>query len=173
MKNYLGAGLISIALFSFWILGMPAYSQRGQLKEVIAQRTEVLSERLAIIEKIRQLNTYYAEQSANIKKLSAIVPAAKSSAELVSSIDSLASQHGLQLIAFSANEERGELTAPYRSLSIDMTLTGSYLSLFGFLEGLERNVRIIDVNSIDAAPSTGEDTAILQFRIRASAYFLK
>jgi len=108
----------------------------------------------------------------DINKFSAIVPSRKSVPELVSSIQALASQNGLQLTGLSLGSDASRTKDSYEVQSIDLGLSGYYPSFKSFLNALESNLRVIDITTIDANPAT-ENSPIISFRIKANAYYLK
>ena len=171
-RAYIGALLIAIAGIMFWLLAMPAYDAIADRRAALADRDTILTGRAAIIANIASLNQQYAANAAELKRFSYVVPATKSAAELVSTVQALASQNGLTLTTIQLAGISTQDTNPYNTQAINLSLSGSYLAFRSFLSALESNIRLIDVLSVNANP-TAENSSLISFQIRGNAYFLK
>lgn len=174
-KNNTGAGLIAIAIILFWTLALPLYNRISDLDVAIKEREDILKSRNAIIANIKDLNKEYQKRISEIAKLSAIVPSKKSVAEVLSAIDDISLKNGLELFssAIIGQKTSDSNDSLYNLLSLEMALNGSYPGLTNFLKSLERNLRLMDITSIDATVVGLENTAILNFVIKGNAYYLK
>jgi Tfp pilus assembly protein PilO len=171
-RTYTGAILIAIVGILFWILLMPLYDTVLIQRTALNERNTILENRNTIIANIKALTQEYAQRSTDIERFGSIVPAQKSVPELVSSIQALATQNGLQLTGLSLNANTNPSKDPYYMQSIDMNLNGSYLAFKSFLLALERNIRVIDIINIDASP-TSDNSPIIDFRIKGNSYYIK
>ena len=174
-KNYLGAGLIAVAIVLFWTLALPFYNEVSDLDIAIKERGGLLNSRSTILVNINNLNKEYQKRIPEIEKLSAIVPSKKSVAEVLSAIDNLSTKNGVGLYNSSiiGLNTSGSDINPYNLLSLEMGLNGSYLGLVNFLRELEINLRLVDITSINAtAPGQG-NISILNFVVKGNAYYLK
>ncbi len=173
-KNYIGTGLIAIAIVLFWAFALPLYDAISDLDAAIKDRNSLLSSRNTIITNINNLNKEYQKRTAEITKLSAIVPAQKSIAEVLSAVDNITSKNGIQLISstIAGQNISGTDTGSYNILSIDLSSVGSYPGLTNALRAFESNLRLIDITSLDAASGSGNNTS-LNFNIKGRAYYLK
>lgn len=171
-RTYLGAILVAVAGILFWVLLMPTYDNVMAQREAISQRADILKNRSDIIANINTLTQEYAKRSTDIARFSSIVPAQKSAPEIISSIQALATQNGLQLTTLVLSGGANQDTNPYQEQSIDLGLTGGYPAFKSFLIALERNIRLIDIISMDASP-IADNSPINSFRIKGNAYYLK
>ncbi len=174
-KNYIGAGLIAIAIVLFWTLALPLYNGVSDLDAAIKDRESLLNSRSTIIANINDLNKEYQKRIPEIDKLSAIVPSKKSVAEVLSAIDSISTRNGIQLLssAITAQNASDANVNPYNILSVEMDLNGSYPGLTNFLDVFERNLRLMDVTSIDATVPGLGNTSVLDLVVKGNAYYLK
>lgn len=170
--TYLGAILIAIVGILFWTLVMPMYDTVMVQRDALNERTTILENRNIIIANIKTLTQEYTQHSSDIQRFGSIVPAQKSAPELVSSIQALATQNGLQLTSLSLGTNTNQTKDLYDSQSIDMGLNGGYPAFKSFLMALERNIRVIDIVNIDASP-TSDNSPVISFRIKGNAYYLK
>lgn len=173
-KNYIGAGLIAIAIILFWALALPFYNEISDLDTAVKEREDLLKSRNTIISNIKELNKEYQKRIPEIAKLSAIVPSKKSVAEVLSAIDDISKKNGIELFssAIIGQKTSDVNTNPYNLLSLEINLNGSYPGLTNFLRAFERNLRLIDITSIDAAAGSG-NTSALNFVVKGNAYYLK
>lgn len=171
-RNYIGALLIAVAGIMFWVLAMPAYDQINNLRAALDERSSILDSHTTILNNLNTLNKQYSENAANIQRFSNIVPTTKNSAELVSTMQALASQNGLTLTSIALSAAQNQDTNPYNTQPIDIGLSGSYPSFRSFLNALETNLRILDIQTIDVNPISG-NVNTLSFRIKANTYYLK
>lgn len=173
-KDYIGAGLIAITMVLFWTLALPLYNRISDLDVAIKERGDLLESRNTIMANIQELNKEYQKRITDIAKLSAIVPSKKSVAEVLSAIDDLSIKNGIQLFSSSITGlSASEVNAsPYNLLTLEVGLNGSYPGLTNFLRSLERNLRLMDITSVDATAGLGS-ASILNFVIKGNAYYLK
>lgn len=172
-KTYIGSILVVVAGIIFWVFDMPAYDYVSNSRPAIQLRNDQLASRTKIIDNINNINKEYAKRSAEISRFSFIVPAKKSTAEIVSMSEALASQNGLQLSSLTlGSEQQNQNNTLFNTQPISMSLSGTYPAFRSFLNALEKNVRITDIYSINAAPEQS-GSANLLFDIKANAYYLK
>lgn len=171
-KTYIGSCLIALAGILFWVLLMPTYDQVMAQRDAIAQRADIIKNRSDIINNIATLTKEYSKRSSDIARFTSIVPDKKSVPELVSSLQALTTQNGLQLETIALSGGTTKSTDPYQGQPIDLTLTGSYPAFKSFLMNLEKNIRIIDIVSISASPIS-ENSPIINFSVKGNAYYLK
>ena len=173
-KNYTGAALIALALAGIWGWAWPEYNRISELGVAINERRGLYSSRSAIIQKIQNLNTEYQKRSSDIAKISSVLPSKKSLAEVVSALDRVALQSGVQLLSASAvGKEGGSDDIAYNTLPIVITANGSYTSMANFLRSIERSLRIMDFVSINASSVSPEKPDLLNLSLSGNTYYLK
>lgn len=171
-KNYLGVGLASFAIIVFWVFGMPAWDKISLLNEAIAERETILSSRKNILARIKDLNSQYRQRTSEVSKISSVVPNTKSTAELVSAIEAVTQQTGLQLTEITMRES-GNPQEELQTTFVELGLIGTYPSLIAFLDLMEKNLRLIDVLELNAGKTSAPGQQIaLSFRVKANAYYL-
>ena len=173
-KNYIGAGLIAMAIVLFWALALPLYNRISDLDVAIKEREDLLKSRSTVIANIQELNKEYQKRIPDITKLSAIVPSKKSVAEVLSAVNDVSVRNGIELFSSSivGQKTSDANDSPYNLLSLEMGLNGSYPGLTNFLLALERNLRLIDITSVNATANLG-NTSALNFVVKGNAYYLK
>lgn len=172
-KNLLGSVLLGAALFLFWMLDLTAYQDTRAIKAAIAERKTLFDARKATIEKVAALHKDYAQKKNDIERFSAVVPAKKSVAEAISEIEGMVSSAGAQIVQAAVTPDTSASNQGASNLlSITLTGKGSYLSLVSLLDAMEKNIRLLDVNSIDATAQEAQAN-VLTFTIKAKGYYLK
>ncbi|MBI2068728.1 MAG: type 4a pilus biogenesis protein PilO [Candidatus Yanofskybacteria bacterium] len=173
-KNYIGAGLVALALVGAWGWVLPEYNKMSELNVALEERQGLYDSRSAIIKRIQDLNKEYQQKAADITRISSVLPSKKGLAEMVSAVDKLSAQSGLQLIsAVIAGKPSDSRVGAYNSLPIEIALSGSYAGLVSFLQSAEKNLRIMDITSLDAAAGAADKPGLLNFSIKGNAYYLK
>ena len=171
-KNYLGVGLVGLAIIVLWTFGVPEWNRISLLKDAVEEREGILSARESILTKIEDLNKQYRERTSDVVRISSIVPGTKSTAELVSTIEAITQQTGLQLVEITIGGDGNKQQEP-QTMSVELGLAGTYPSLTAFLDLAEKNLRIIDIFEINISQTvTTETQTALNFRIKANVYYL-
>jgi Tfp pilus assembly protein PilO len=172
IRSYIGAGIIAISGILFFVLVLPTYNSVSARRTALADREESLAQQQQELDSFNKLKDEATKRSDQIKQFSAIVPATKSPAEIVSMLEVIAKESGLQLSTLAMGSSTVQEKSPYASQAIDLGLSGSYTSFRTFVGGIEKNLRIMDIDAIDASPTT-DNSPIINFRIRAHAYYLQ
>jgi len=173
-KKYIGAALIALSFFSAWAWALPEYNRIANLQTAISERKDLYDLRKNTVEKIGNLNKEYQERSADIAKISALLPNKKSLPEVVSAIEKISTQSGLQLSgATMTGQPSSDTTSIYNVMPMDITLSGQYPSLVTMIKSIEKNLRLIDIKSIDAAAGSIDRPDLLNISIKGEAYYLK
>lgn len=173
-KNYIGAGLIALAFIGAWGWVLPEYNKISELNLALNERRELYDSRSGVIKRIQDLDKEYQQRAADIRKISSVLPSKKSLAEMVSAIDKLSTQSGLQLSSATiAGKQADGKVGDYNFLPIEILMGGSYPGLINFLQSAEKNLRIIDITSIDAAAGSADNSGLLNFSVKGNAYYLK
>jgi Tfp pilus assembly protein PilO len=170
-KQLIGGGLIAIALFLFWVFPYAEYTKISALKDAITERDGLIKERSEIQDQVKKLSAEHNRQSNEIKVLQAVVPSEKETAEIISALQVIGQQNGVQLLGVSFSESTDDKDKPYNTMRLTMNGSGGYSAIRGMLNSIEQNIRLIDVKSLKMG--VDQQTRQLLFDIQAEAYFLK
>jgi Tfp pilus assembly protein PilO len=179
-KNAFGAFVMAIALFFFWPVVVGSWQTVQALSAAQADRQALLEQRKTILSHVNDEQATYAKKltGQTATMFDALVPAQKSSAELLSAIQDMATSAGLQLVELRTSEAAvaqsaaGSQSSSSKTLSLQVDLGGTYSGLRSFLGSLEQYVRVLNVNSIDVNKDT-QNPGKLKFTVKADAYFIK
>lgn len=154
-------GTIAVVI---WLV-LPQYRALGAAREERGEVERALDEKRRLIAKIRNLETQYRQLTDAVRKVTSIVPPTPDIPYLLVEIPDMAVQAGMQLedISFSAQEHQAaEARVPqglsYRTMDVNMRIAGSYEALGIFLESLEKELRIMDIRSLQfTVPDTSTE----------------
>ena len=169
-KQLMGVGLITVSLFLFWPLAYAEYGKISLLKTAISERDVIIKERGEIQQNIKKLKQEYEQRGSELATFAAVVPAKKSTAEILSSLETIATQTGNTIaeVAFSAIPiKAGE---EHALLQISIQGKGTYGALKNMLDSFEKNIPLIDVQTVQM--SIDPQTLQLSYQIQAATYFL-
>ena len=170
-KDIAGSILIALAGFGLIGFGLGYYNDVQEYRSAVEARETSLKERGNIIIGLNKLKTQYEAKSKDIDTVASIIPATKSLPEIVSSLSDLASRNGLTLNAISTSDDITASTGSYNVVTLIIEMSGVYPAFDSYLADIEKNIRLIDILSIDAAKDSS--AALVNLKLTAHAYFLK
>lgn len=178
--------IISLALILglvaalIWVV-VPKYDSVSSLMKEISVLQSDLDKKIEIKQKIDDLEARYETYKGQIAKVSEILPPTKDYPGLLVTIQQLASTAGMMMNNIDVKDVEAAAvkgiiktkTSPaeeevFKKMTITMTVSGSYEQFKAFLNLLETNIRIIDVDSVDFTYSEKELT---KFNIQATTYY--
>jgi Tfp pilus assembly protein PilO len=172
-KSIFGAFALAIACFFVWPSVVGSWQEMQALRDAVDERQQLNTQRNTILANVR---TEYAKYTAVLAGSSGLafaelVPVRKDVAELVSAIQDMATNSGIQVTEIETSEQSAKEGDQYHTLSLTLALSGSYRTLRAFLGNLEQYVRVLNVRSIDASSDT--NTGTLKFSVHADTYFIQ
>lgn len=142
------------------------------------------------LRRLKEFIGFFKKNEEIIHKFDLILPASEDKANILSNIDSIASANGLVALRIgfvenskSVNERKPKAgavvkTPDFDSISIKMSLRGSYVSFKKFLIAIEKNLRVMDVVSVNFSDDqtfvkTEESTKVYSYDIELKTYLHK
>ena len=156
----LNLSIFLLLVFVILVGVKPAFSSVSNLRGEAALRKDEAEKEKQVLEKIKSLSGAVDSRQSEVKRLEAAIPNSESKPELISIMENLSSQNGLGLIAISAEllpddpksrKERVENIlqgALLKTLKLDLKLTGNYEAFKNWLDAVENNLRIFDIQNI-------------------------
>lgn len=154
-KNLIGAFVVGLALFAAWLFVWGKWQTVQALRETLIAREAMVAERQDALDNLQSEFDKFDEKLSgdSAEKFSAMVPVQRETAEIISTIDTITTGTGMSLIELDIREEsrsrRGQKKEATEEVTINIELEGSYASFKSFLGQLERNVRLMNVESLD------------------------
>ena len=165
--------LISIAVTGFFAFTKPLFNDISALREQMASYDDALNNS-KMLENERDLLTkkYNSFDPENIAKLSKLLPDNVDNIRLILEIEKIATPYGMVLkdIKYNVestnnttartaeNGEVGGIPMPrqeYGTLDFSFSTQGAYGNFINFMRDLEKNLRIMDITSIDFSSNVG------------------
>ena len=176
--------LVAIIGAGGWFALKPAYSNYGQAKTLLKETQVRLEEKKNALANMDSLINDYENNQQRIKVLEAALPKELESAQILSTLESLALQNGLLLTNVSISDERTEnlaqqqiipatdgFTSSARQLNtalITVALAGSHEGFSSWVRAAELNLRLFDIQLLSASPG---ETAALEFNVQFNIYY--
>lgn len=169
-----------MAIFIYASFVVPAYADANLLRGELSTKQSALSEQRQIVEKIRELLARFESIPGLESTLSNVVPNDEAVSALFNEVYSIASRSGLRVDDFSSNTalalapNRDSNSAALRNLGtmqVETTLIGSYESIRAFIEALERDVRIMDINEVSIESAADPGSNLFTVRLQLKAYY--
>ncbi len=190
--NILIFGVIGLLI---WFGVKPAWNLVAISRADLAIKKSEVEKEKQIIDKFNSVNAVLLSNRANVQKLEQAIPVGEAKPEIISIMESLASQNGLGLIGVSVevvpedskNLKQKAGVAPedklLKTLKVDLRMNGTYNSFKSWLGALEKSLRVFDINSIAFAPASlssnnaSKETAVvnpvMEYTVSISTYVIK
>lgn len=121
---------------------------------------------------VLDLDHQAAIKQVDIGKIKILVPEKKQLDEMVSSLQKITEQSGVQLSSLSTSEAAGDELGAYKKVLISIDIVGTYPAFLEFLKLSEQSLRLYDISGITAAASTTTLGGI-NIVIKMYTYYLK
>lgn len=185
MKSLLSILVISISVGVYLVYIKPLavdvrvqIAKKEEIEKVLNRVKEIKDKRDSVFE------DYNAISSKDIEKLNKIIPEEVNTVEILNDLSSVASQYGLSVTEYKAenelmnnsavSESDGAVSETFKKTHIIFNLKGQYAQFVEFLETIESSLRIVDIVQlgIKGGSSSGPATS-LEYTIHATVYSLK
>ncbi len=187
---------VVLAIAGFVVFVGPTYSEILELKTQVASYSEAL-DNAKTLEKERDRLTakYNSVDPENLKKLEKLLPDSVDNIRLILEIEKVALAYGMVLkdvkydiVRKSDNAagsdavlsgEAGALEAKdYGAWDLSFSVQGTYSNFVSFLKDLEKNLRIVDISSIQFASDAGTGAnpnfaEVYRYALKIKTYWLK
>ena len=170
MSRFISSIIIAASILVFFLLVLPAYDQTRMLRGSIKEREDILKETEEISGRIRDLNREIESRRAEIEKLDRLLPREKELPELLSNLESIVSASGMILSEMNFSETPGQ--GEIRKINGTMKLGGNFVSFVNLLDLLEKNLRLVEVGTVDAASQLVGGARTLNYDIRFEISYL-
>jgi Tfp pilus assembly protein PilO len=174
------SGIIFIVVAVGLFLGFtnPRYQQTKMVRDDVARFDEALTKAKELTALRDDLAaTYNSFSTDEMGKLNTLLPDSIDTVRLIIDVDNIAKAHNLTLLNISVSGDSASTQAvgpdshPYGTMDMSFNVSTTYEQFKGFLEDVERSLRILDVDSI----AFGQPDAVgrTTYTVRARTYWLK
>ncbi|TSC78257.1 MAG: hypothetical protein G01um101429_871 [Parcubacteria group bacterium Gr01-1014_29] len=157
-RSYVEPGLLDVA---------DLRAEQAVVADAISKAREVIRLR----DELR--GTYNSISNADIEKIRKFLPAGSAISELFIDLDVIAKDARMEIGKVSFVEEsvpQGGTSAGIKTLTVTLSLNGSYDDFMKFLDLVEKNLRLVDAVRISLLGSGGVDTPV-GFEVTLQAYY--
>ena len=168
--RFISSIMIAASILVFFFLALPSFDKTRMLSASISEREEILLEAEAIKARVAELDREIDSKKAEVDKLNILLPKEKMIPELLSGIESLVAASGMSLTEMNLSELSGQ--EKIKKLSGNLKLNGSFVSFMQFLDLLEKNLRLIDLITVDVAAQLTEGARVINYDLRFEVNYL-
>jgi len=157
-----------------FLLIFPLYDKIVVLQANIAEKESIVAELNDLIQKIDQWRNQVSGKEANIEKLNLALPSEKAIPDFIVSARSLVESSGMVLNDITIQADKKVSVSGNKdavAFNVILDIDGTYLAFKSLLSGLEKNVRVADVQSIDFKAASDLDASFLNFMINLKVYY--
>ncbi|MDP3963922.1 MAG: type 4a pilus biogenesis protein PilO [bacterium] len=169
-------GTIAVVL---WLI-LPQYRALQAAKAEREAARQALQEKQELIAKIEELKKQYLAVEDVTDEVAQIVPRTPDIPNLLVEMPALAVQYGVALdnISFNVTENTipgpsQDASRPFQSMTVGLSVSGTYDAFQEYLKALERELRVLDVQSLQFSlpPAEGDASSIYEFKVDAQLYY--
>lgn len=147
--------VIIIGAVAYFLIN-PAISQIRSLNIKLSARGEEISQMEAKLATLNSLETQFNQVQDQVKKLGLAAPSNDQIAEILVQLETIASDSGLTLASVQPIKESNQA-----AVSVNANLQGNYSGLIDFIKASEKNIRPINIKSINLASATEGEGSIV------------
>lgn len=162
--------MIAVSILIFFFLAMPSFDKTRMLSASVKERESILLEASEIKARVGELNRDIDSKKAEVDKLDILLPKEKMIPELLSGIESVMAASGMNLTEVNISELSAQ--EKIKKLSGSLKLNGSFVSFIQFLDLLEKNLRLIDLITVDVSAQLTEGARVINYDLRFEVNYL-
>ncbi|OGI58055.1 hypothetical protein A3C60_02345 [Candidatus Nomurabacteria bacterium RIFCSPHIGHO2_02_FULL_37_45] len=198
IRFILPLALIGITISVFFVFTDPMYKDIAQLRTQLASYNEALNNsKMLENERDKLTAKFNAINPENLMKLEKLLPENIDNIRLILEIEQVALPYGMVLknikyntIKDIAQDASGDVATPqgggvgeamnkdYGIWDLEFSTTGTYSNFINFTKDLEKNLRIVDISSIEFSSNinSGPNSSlpeVYQYNFKIKTYWLK
>lgn len=159
-----------------FLLLLPLYNRIAVFRANIAEKEKVIAESNYLIQKTDQWRDQISERETSIEKLNLALPSEKAIPDFIVSLRSLTGSSGVILNDIKIQADK-RVSAGNKSnveeFNVILEINGTYSAFKSWLDGLETNVRVADIQSINFEPIIDSGSSVLNFTVGLKVYYNK
>lgn len=156
--------LIAASILTLFLLVLPSFDKTRMLQAAIEEREGLLQEAQELQARVEELNREIDSKKTEVGKLDNLLPREKMIPELLSGLEAIVAGSGLNLTELNISELSSQ--DQIKKLSGNMKLNGSFAPFMQFLDLLERNLRLIEVVTVDVGAQLTQGVRVINYDLR-------
>jgi Tfp pilus assembly protein PilO len=182
--------LIAASIGSFFMVTKPKYDALLATRNTVTSYDSNLETAKRLKESRDELiSRFNSIPKADLDSLKTLLPDSVDNIRLIIQLEALATRNGLSKLRnvdYQVPEknptgveiESTEAPKPYGEFIISFQTNGPYKNFLAFVNDLERNLRLVDVTSVDFTPQTANEknpnpAAAMTYKVTLKTYWLK
>jgi len=165
-KNFIASIIFALGCFIFFVLDVPQYDLLLDAKSALASEQVLLAERKTMSDNFKTLFSQMQQRANDIEKLTVVLPIRPSDDQILSALEQVVAQNGMQLRTVAVSPLKESSVSQYKRVSINIDISGLPVGVPRLLSDLESSLRIYDVAEI----SISKDSSTSSFFITLKAY---
>ena len=168
-------GLFVAALVVYSALLIPQYKEIQELRGQTISLANFLEQEEAAVTAISKL-LKENEISELQTKVGTLLPTEEETASIVNQFQGIAVSNNVLMKSLSlnplapTNREENSITRPTGVVRVNVSILGSYADLKKYLDGIETNVRVMDVQSLQIV-NAGKNSGPYEFDLEVDTYY--
>ncbi|MBI2052052.1 MAG: type 4a pilus biogenesis protein PilO [Candidatus Sungbacteria bacterium] len=145
-----------------WLVTIPVWTEISELRKEVSLKKKSIELERQVIEKLNAINQVLDSQKSNVERLEQAIPSSEFKPEMISIMENLASQNGLNLSKIDVKSAMDDTSARTpgsrpvissgkemtKTLTVDVNSSGNYNSFKSWLGAVEKSLRLMDVTKI-------------------------
>ncbi len=173
------AALLIMSLVVFSNLIRPEYSETQEMRGRISMKSQLFGEQGAATAQIQRLVADYQGLASIQDTLSLLIPQEEHAPQALNQVTNIAKANNLDIQSINTQKLPFQPKKPGQTsllikrvgvLRVDIQLSGTYEALKAFIQTIETNIRIMDVQRIDIATQSDPNKPYL-FNVTIDTYY--
>lgn len=186
---FLILGFVAIVIF----LDIPAVREILNLKKTLSEQTKILGDKQEFSIKLEKLIKNYEDNKEDAEKINFVLPSEKEIPNLIVQFEALGAEGGMTIeqIGFSSVEDQatsratavrtetgegvvqqtGESAKNYKTIAVNLKMSGDYYAFKNFLAAVEKNIRLMDIEIINFTSLSSQDSQLFNFEVTLKTYY--
>lgn len=173
-KDVLASYIFAAGCFIFFWLAVPQYDLILDIKAATTDRQQLLAERTALTQNVKQLASQYESRKTEIDKLMTFLPPKTNLDQILEAIQKTSSETGIQLRGITMSPNTGASQNPYGTTLVTMEAGGGYDTMINLMKQLEGSLQLYDSSemSISRDQNAPLSANLFNIEIKVSTYNL-
>jgi Tfp pilus assembly protein PilO len=174
----LTAVLFVASLFVYATLIRPEYNTVTLLRGELTSKTDFLAKQQAAISDVQQLLAQYQGVARLSESLSMALPNKENVSSILSQITAIAQSSGIAVqsvgityLPLKPANASISLARGIGTLRLNIEMAGSYAALKKFMQSLETNIRVMDVQTLTIDPIGRSDQDLFSYSLNVDTYY--
>lgn len=163
--------IISLTILIFFLLVLPSYDKTRILLKNAEERESILKEEEEILNRIKSLSNEIEGNKDSIGKLERFLPKKKEIPELITNLEEITKNSGINLKEITISEQPGQ--EAIKKIAGSIKVSGDFPQFLSFLDFLEKNIRLIEIPKINITIQTSEKTKLLNYELQFETNYLE